>query len=538
MSIRHFITILAITGGAFSSASMAHTPPTQSWTRLDDVRLTSGWFQTENAAFLTEADTKQVSEASLYACAEQGDLANYFDSDEEFRFGVDAASLYRLTERVVVSGDVRYLNRTLRNATGSSLIDPTQTPFDLVELTTENAGKKRYEEYHITGRVGAQLGQRIAGGLSLSYTAANYAKYKDLRHINALMDMTVSAGVNYRIHPRLRIGANYTYRRRNESVQHSIYGKTDKTYYTLIDYGAFFGRNETFGTSGYTKENEAKPLFDAYHGGAVQVDWQIGNRWRWFFEAGYRTRDGFYGDDSPLTIIYAEHDGSQLSAQSIVAYRADRQDHTLYLQFEHRQLSNREKIYNYKQEESGLSYYEYIGLRNVGERTEEHFEARYTGRFGITSGLAAWQVEVTGTVDRRDRLATNYPDYRKQEITWWRLAAEVERNLLRGSNCYTITLGGGYGSGSGAPCTDGRYSSSNESATLTHTLDDRLIEEYEFLTNRQIRSAVGFRYNRLFGQKGVRAYIGVEYQYRKALQTTALGDACRQLLSLRVGCHF
>ena len=93
--------------------------------------------------------------------------------------------------------------------TGSAFIDPTRKPFNLTEDSLTNAGKKHRDTYKLTGGFGVDVYQGISLGARIDYTSANYAKYKDLRHKNKLMDLSVTAGVYAPITAWLNVGADY-----------------------------------------------------------------------------------------------------------------------------------------------------------------------------------------------------------------------------------------------------------------------------------------------------------------------------------------
>ena len=59
------------------------------------------------------------------------------------------------------------------------------------------------------------------------------------------MDMTLTTGILLPLTSSvlpLTVGANYLYRRTTESLVFSLYGREDKVYKSLIDYGTFMGR--------------------------------------------------------------------------------------------------------------------------------------------------------------------------------------------------------------------------------------------------------------------------------------------------------
>lgn len=509
------------------------------WQCPTDLTLRLAWLTSENAAGLTTLSANdKASEVSLYGKIFSGDMHNYNEAHDGYRWGLKGVSYYPVSERVAVWGEVNYSKFQGNDMTGSYFIDPSQAPFNLVEYTEGNPGDKQLETYHLTGAVGVNLSRRFSGGLKMDYTAANYAKRKDLRHTNSLMDMTVTAGLKYRLAERFTLGVDYAYRRRNESLLLSMYGTTDKLYYTLVDYGAFFGKRELFSDTGYTKENEAKPLFDTYHGGALQFSWSIGKHWEWFNEVGFRMRDGSYGYDSPSTIVYSAHTGESLTYRGHLVYESLRNTHTLRVTVEQCKVKNRENIYDFRNDDVGINYYIYLGNTEVGTHTEQKISLQYTGLLGIEQGLPLWMLDVKMDYDYRKQKAVNYPDYRHQNIAWWRLAASLRHNILSDRNLYTAGVDFGYGAGSGFSCKDGRFTTSNESETLTRTLDMLLMRDYEYHTASRIQTGANIRYTRHVGQKGMRGYVELNYNFCKAFNTTYLDHAMRHILSIQIGCNF
>lgn len=537
MTKRILLILSLIAGGAFGSALMAQTTLSGSYTELADQTRRAAWYHSANPALLIATREENRSRVELALKGRTGELVNYSESERERDLVLDAASLYRLSDGVVVYGEVSYENRTLDKASGSYWIDPSYAPFDLIELTAENAGEKCYESYRIAGRVGAALTPKLAGGLTFDYTTANYAKHKDLRHVNALMALEVTAGLRHTLSPKVAVGAAYTYLRRNETLQLDLYGKTDRQYYSLVSYGGFFGKSELFGDSGYTKAGENKPLFEQHHAISLQLEWQLSPRLAWFNEWRYAQRDGSYGDPSASTVVYAEYNGTQMGYRTLLTYTQTNQEHLFDLDLSHRTVENFENLYNYEREETGRDWIEYLGQRDVGERHELHLAAGYTARWGIEDGLAKWQSALTATYRHRDLTASNYPDYRKQSIAWWRVELEGKRNFRVGRNCYTLTLRSGCGGGSGAPSNDGRYTTT-DSETQSRTLNDLLMQEYEFLTTNRLVTGIDFRYMRTLGRSQLRAFVEAGYQLNKAFRCDYLDNAIRHEAAIRIGCHF
>ena len=532
---RLFLHLLMVTVPC--SAWGTPTDSTFNWSTLRDVRLGENWLNSENPAGLHAFGHGAESEIVLLGEGRYGGLKNYFSSKNELAFGVEASSVARLSKLVVVDGKVGYRHTTAKALAASYFINPMQTPFDLLEFTDENAGDKTLEELYLQGRVGVTPARCFSLGASMDYMAANYSKQKDLRHVNSLMDMRLVVGGMVHLGERVDIGLNYVYRRRNETLLLSIYGTQGKTFVSLLNYGAFFGKQETFGEIGYTKENENKPLFDSRHGANLQIAWRIGNV-EWLNEVGFMLRSGYYGDPSHSTVVYSNHQGHDLSYRGLLTFATRCDAHRFGLRYAKEYVANTENIYSYKNEETGRDYIEYLGEREVGERTQRSLALEYTGRFGIRHGLARWEAWADASLDNRNTRASNYPDYRRQNISWWRLKAMGTRNFLSGRNCYSLSVSALYGGGSGQPCADGRYGSDTSGEALTRTRNDLLMQEWEFLTSTKLGAGIGFTYSRAMWKGKVRGNAGLAYDMCKAFGTRHLDGTMRHTVSLRIGCNF
>jgi len=309
------------------------------------VEQTEPWLQSENVAGLNNISAGKLSYGELYFGKQNGGLRNYYQSSDSYNWGAKAESIYRLNDNVMLYGKVGYDNFTGKGMNGSTFINPENTPFDIVEYTEENSGKKNMETYNLVGAVSGKLSDRLAIGGRFDFTAANYAKFKDLRHQNKLMDMDVSVGLMYNLSNSIRLGGNYYYKRSTEGLYFKSYGTTDKVFKSLISYGGFFGKVETFGENGYTKETEEKPLFDQYHGGALQLEWNISPSLSWYNQVSYKSRSGYYGKKSPYTIVYSNHDAKIYDYNTTLTLRNNKNIHTLQLGLSYDKLNNRENIY-------------------------------------------------------------------------------------------------------------------------------------------------------------------------------------------------
>ena len=93
---------------------------------------------------------------------------------------------------------MRYDNFSGRNMTGSAFIQTQRLPFDIIEDSLNNAGTKHRDTYNLMGALSWEIYKGIALGAKVDFTAANVAKYKDLRHKTKLMDLASLLASMYR----------------------------------------------------------------------------------------------------------------------------------------------------------------------------------------------------------------------------------------------------------------------------------------------------------------------------------------------------
>ena len=226
----------------------------------------SAWLTSDNAAALTRFSMPSISRADVYGQLQRGGFVDYSQSPKSTEAGASVESYYRLSPKTVVYGRMSYDNFAGRDMAGSAFIRSERLPFDIVEDSLTNLGRKHLDSYQLVGAVGVALWRGLSVGVRAEYTSANYAKYKDLRHKNLLMDLKVMPAVHVSCGKAASIGLNYLYRRQTESVDFDTYGKTDKTYMSLISYGVFTGRVEQYGGEGYANANRSMPWLDERHG--------------------------------------------------------------------------------------------------------------------------------------------------------------------------------------------------------------------------------------------------------------------------------
>ena len=516
------------------------------------VQLSDPWLTTPNAAALTRYAAANIAEAELSLIKDNGGLVNYDASSNTLQADARVESYYRLSPRAVVFGAISYNNFTGRHMTGSafmhlpSLTDhrspfTTRAPFDIVEDSLANPGRKHRDVYRLTGAVGYQVYRNIAIGLRVDYTAANYAKYKDLRHKNKLMDLHVSLGTYAPVLSWLNVGAGYTYHRTTESVDFGTYGKNEKVYKSLIDHGAFMGIVEQFGNEGYTDKSHEMPLFEDSHGATLQLEAHPLAQWTAYGSFAFSRGDGYYGRKSPFTITYTEHERHVYATDLTLLYTplSGKSRLRLDLAYQNEKLTNSATTRRELTNESGANYYEYYDAVEMGDKQWNDVDLAGTALLGLHGELPTWQLSARYHWTERKQAAYLFPYYRHQQLTTRQLELDATRNLIGRRAVWSLTLNAGYQAGSGAPYHDYTFVTPSAQQETPATMDAFLYREYYYLTARQYHLGTGVKYAFVFPKTRLKTYARVQADYRRATESCAYNTGQHHTqVALAVGCNF
>lgn len=505
------------------------------------VKQYDPWFTNSNGSALTRFTAPDIAEAEMSLTRQKGGLANYYDSPNATQANVYIEAIHRLNQRTVVSGGISYNYFSGKKMTGSTFINPERKPFDINESTLDHPGKKHRDTYQLNGTIGVDVWKGYAVGASFKYTAANYAKYKDLRHKNKLMDMSLSAGIYAPIAEWLNVGANYTYHRNTESLSFKIYGTNENIYRSLINYGAFMGQLEQFGGDGYTDKSREIPLFENRHGGSLQIEIRPTEQLLVYGSIDYSKGDGYYGRRSPYTVSYTQHERNIKDASFSITYqpltRLTR--HHLDFSFSNEKLANRAEVFRELANSSGAYYYEYYDPVETGDKQWQDLHIGYTAQLGIKGEIPTWQFTATWQWGKQDQLAYLYPYYRQQAICFYELSAGAERNILLKHGVLTFSLDGAFRKGSGAPYEDGIFITPDSKQTTPTTMNSFLLREYQFLTAPQYAIGGNAKYAFIFPGTRLKTHIRLALSHRKANTTY---DDCigrdRTQSTFAIGCTF
>lgn len=524
--------IYTLFASVFLANQLSAQAPAKPYADIDYVRKSNAWLSSKNAAGLNHFNTESISNAEFFFKKENGGFKNYFQSDDSQEYGLQADSYTRLNDKVVFSGGFGYQNFQGKNMSGSAFMDPYQNPFDIVELDDANKGTKALELYNLNGAVSAQVSSRWSVGGKLAYQAGNYAKRKDLRHINKLLDMDLSAGALYKISDLLEIGANYNYSRRIESVGFKIAGTKDQVYNSLISYGSFYGLIDRFDDSGYT--SATNPLKDIRQGGALQLNLQFNKNVTLFNEFSYADRNGFFGDQVPASIT--KHNGSDFAYHGQLSVKGNDIEHHIGLKGSHSLLSNRENISLRETTPGGINLIVLYGDKEVFSGMTTHIGLNYDLFFGVKNNRPTWAINFGADFLGRDQTSGLYPFYRDQKINSYQFSGQVKRQYERQKGAFNIGVGLAYGRGGGEIANSRMMETPAPDYVPLVTMTQFLNEEYEFLTSSRIKGSFSFQYTRPL-ENNMSAFVKLNYAHTYAPEVTYL-DKHFNATHISIGCNF
>ena len=496
------------------------------------------WLMGNNPSALIRFGSSTLSEATVSMTVGNGGFVNYDQSPHTLTFGASAESVYRLSPRTVVYGRMSYQNESSSNMAGSAFLNTYHLPFDIVEDSLTNEGDEHRDTYHLKGGVGVDIWHGWSVGASFDFTAANLAKYKDLRHQNKAMDLTFSAGF-YLPLGHISLGANYLYRRSTENIRFKVYGQSDKVYKSLIAYANFMGQVEQFTTNGYTGSNNEQPLFSARHGACVQLDWRITPQWQWYHSMMAQYRSGYYGRESAYTITYMRHHSHIYTYQSRLSYRLPTSLHRMDVSISAERLENNQNAYLETLNEQGASQYEYFGAVKTGDKLWVDTHIGYTGDMGIDYELPRWTVATGVNIGHRKQTGYRYPYYRRQRLNQVQGYIDACHRIRLRQGILQAGLQFAYQKGSGDVYEDLTFAEPSAQQTAPPSMDAYLYRDYEYYTAPQVKVGAALKYSFIFPQTRMKTYVEGKCTYLKAYNTDAYlkGDAYTTVM-LIVGVDF
>lgn len=393
------------------------------------IERRNAWLTSGNAAALTTFADSSVARATLRYRYEGGRLRTVSEGKSVNDYDADVRSYYRLSKSVVAYGRMAYDNFNGTKMAGSMFVPTGELmPFDLIGYSEDMAGDKHAETFNATGAVGWNVYRALSVGARVDYTAGTYAKHRDLRHSNTLMDLDTKVNAMLSFNDNSGLGVGFVYRRRTETMLFDVYGTTDRIYSTLVDYANRHGEIETFGVEGFTDGSNEQPLLSEYVGFNAQGMWK-----RFFADVTYTHRTGYYGKQSQYTASHERHHGDATS----VHLRYDLPHVASHLVWFDANLSTERltaERENYRRMTSATggaaTYYEYYEPTKMSDKTQTQGSFLINAYWKPSGEIFLWRVNGGVTYWTRHQTAYVYPDVYTEKPHVFMPFVEAKRGIL------------------------------------------------------------------------------------------------------------
>jgi hypothetical protein len=500
----------------------------------DYIQASSGWLTSQNAAGLGMLPVKDMSIVELRGNRVKGGFGNYSGSGDSFTGGAESRSYVRLNKKTVLYGLVSYDYFSGQHMGGSCFVDPYYSSLNVTEYSDTTAGHKLMETYHLVGGFSYNATQCFSIGAKIDYSAVDFAKTKDLRYVDDLMDMKGTVGFKYRT-DIVDFGLNYYYRRRVENAKFEVKGTTDKDYYSLIDYGGFFGTWELFGESGITSSSYKTPELSQLHGAALQLEFHFGKNANFFNEFGLRRRNGYLGSTSSARVKYYEHTGVEAEYNGVFSLVDGHNVHAVVLKGLYATLQNYQNIYNIITDNT-VTTVNYYGSNLVGDRITGNASVEYIGNFNVKGNYPRLVLRAGADGYYRALRSSVYPNYRDQNVKNFDIHVAGTYNAIAFRHIISGSLLLGYGKGGGYASKDGVYANSSAQPVTVRSTEFYLQREFEYFTTPKCHATASFRYTHFLG-KGISVYGDLSDNFLYAPSAVYLGKLAN-VLALTLGCSF
>lgn len=500
------------------------------------VKNSQIWINSENATGLHHFLHAHASTANISYNLSKGNFIDYYQSNNSRNWKVETESFNRLNEKIVFYGLINYQNFSGQNMGGSAFINPYETPFNFVEYADTNKGEKNKESYCLIGGLSYALTNKLFVSGKIDYNAANYAKQKDLRHKNKLLDLSLSLGLSY-IFKKLELGLNYFYHRNIEEITFRTFGNTDLQYMMLIDYGNFYGETELYDRlgNGFIHGTGLKPLFTEIQGGAFQFSILLGKHWKWLNEIKLRNGDGYFGKEGTHSVLYTVHDVKEWNYQTILQKSTDKSLQNIKISGGNKKLNNYRNVINYVSIPGEIEdVMEIVKTRRL-QRSYWHASLSYDGYFAIKQLQPKWHMNSQIKYYTNSQKTHLFPFYREQDINYYQIDASIERNITKNKKHWWLRLGSGYGEGFGTKNND--YQSGSTSSEAPRTTELNLNRTYEYNTLPRLYGYAQIKYG-ISSYASSLIYIALNYTYTKGFNSNYLKSAEFHEIKIKLGLEF
>jgi hypothetical protein len=537
---------ILLSAGLFILSALPVWSQTEEW--KDGYSRLSGltpWVMSSNPAGLSALPVDKVSTVRVGIEKTDGGLMDLHESPDCFRPSLEAASLMKISDRIVFYGRMDYSYFKGRKMGGQILMDPYYNPVNFLESVDTTTGTKTLEEYTLEGAMAYSLTDRLSLAGKVSYQSADYAKRKDPRAFNQWMDLDASLGVRYSLAGgKGSFGASLDYTKTIETVIEELFGTVDRQYYCLVDYGGSFGKIEVIdGDNGYISTGNERPMFNQFFGGSAQAEFRIGAVDA-FVDFGAAFRKGYFGKKASGSVRFCDFDGMRYNLDARLQFRTGGFLNRIDGNWNALTSVNKENSYRISTTQGQSSEVQYFGSQEVGDKTVSRIKARYTLE-RLAEGApdifnpSPWVVSVGYERFDLDQTATSYPFYRKQRLAQNTVDAVAARNFRMRSGYLSFTLGARCSfAGDDLKNEDGQYSSASGNP---RTNDTYLGRNYEYFHATSAGGSASVRFTLLKTVSGRRysIFADISDSYRRLVsEPVYLTGNYRNTIIFTIGCNF
>ena len=184
--------------------------------------------------------TGATGKAGVYGGYEAGGYHPAFAPESLWKAGAKAQETYH-GDNTSYTGSFSFEQVEGKGMFTSMFLEPGYFPIDVLEFTP---GDKTRQTYKLNGGFVTQLDDFVFG-VKADYTAANYAKRKDIRHTTYGMDLQLEPTFGFVSEDSEEAQSGsvaYIFRKRAETIDAEQVGAaTDQSYYAFLDKGMRYG---------------------------------------------------------------------------------------------------------------------------------------------------------------------------------------------------------------------------------------------------------------------------------------------------------
>lgn len=237
----------------------------------DRVERSNLWNSGDNITGIT-MDSISVSYAELYGKYEAGGFRQYSEASSGWNAGAIAKTIIHL-DKLSMKGSFSFEHFQGKDMSGSMFIRPGYYPIDAIEYTP---GGKTLQTYAFDGGLSYELNPEWRIGVNLDFLSANYAKRKDLRHTNYLLDLMLSPAFMFH-RDDFAVGGNLLLGTNSESVEPEVVGTKITDFDAFLDKGLRYGLEESWDGAGLHLDEpgvRGLPLSELCLGIGGQMSWK------------------------------------------------------------------------------------------------------------------------------------------------------------------------------------------------------------------------------------------------------------------------